>query len=209
MNKLMGGRWSKIASHLPGRTDNEIKNAWNTHLKKRSLLTINNNIDSSSLAFNVSNELTNQEETLDHPKVTELTEAAGPVLVEDVDHQPSTSSSTISSNSGQGKASCSWDTPLYHDEEMIKNNLEMSLEHEVEFWNMLEPQLITDHEMLEVENWVRLLEKELGLVGPSQKNDQDDETKTMGEEQAVSEMWCKISDQISPLWPTSPANFGL
>ncbi|KAG2246105.1 hypothetical protein Bca52824_085733 [Brassica carinata] len=26
--------WAKIASHL-GRTDNEIKNVWNTHLKKR------------------------------------------------------------------------------------------------------------------------------------------------------------------------------
>ncbi|KAI3755977.1 hypothetical protein L1987_55788 [Smallanthus sonchifolius] len=208
MNKLIGGRWSKIASHLPGRTDNEIKNVWNTHLKKRSLLMINNNNGSSPLASNISNELTNQEETLGHPKVTELTEATGPVLlVEDVADQPSTSSSTISSNSGQGKAS--WDTPLYHDEEMIKNNFEMSLEHEVEFWSMLEPQLVTDHEMLEVENWVRLLENELGLVGPNQKNDQDDQTKTMGEEQAVSDMWCKITDQIPSLWPTSPANFGL
>lgn len=28
-------RWSAIASHLPNRTDNEIKNYWNTHLKKR------------------------------------------------------------------------------------------------------------------------------------------------------------------------------
>jgi len=30
-------RWSVIASQLPGRTDNEIKNFWNTHLKKRLL----------------------------------------------------------------------------------------------------------------------------------------------------------------------------
>ncbi|KAJ0043867.1 hypothetical protein Pint_17435 [Pistacia integerrima] len=30
-------RWAVIASHVTGRTDNEIKNFWNTHLKKRLL----------------------------------------------------------------------------------------------------------------------------------------------------------------------------
>jgi transcription factor MYB, plant len=28
-------RWSTIATHLDGRTDNEIKNYWNTHIRKR------------------------------------------------------------------------------------------------------------------------------------------------------------------------------
>ncbi|XP_039060377.1 transcription factor MYB39-like [Hibiscus syriacus] len=37
LHSVLGNKWSRIVSHLPGRTDNEIKNFWNTHVRRKLL----------------------------------------------------------------------------------------------------------------------------------------------------------------------------
>ncbi|KAG8053340.1 hypothetical protein GUJ93_ZPchr0001g30421 [Zizania palustris] len=48
LQKLLGNRWSVIAAKMPGRTDNEIKNYWNSRVRKRQTAAAASGADSAN-----------------------------------------------------------------------------------------------------------------------------------------------------------------
>ncbi|CAN4104871.1 unnamed protein product [Withania somnifera] len=56
LHAQIGNKWSAIAAHLPGRSDNEIKNHWHTALKKRANYAPNSSDESSKKCNNKKSE---------------------------------------------------------------------------------------------------------------------------------------------------------
>ncbi|KAK9672643.1 hypothetical protein RND81_12G114100 [Saponaria officinalis] len=77
LHRTLGNKWSQIAQNLPGRTDNEIKNYWHSHLKKKIISTTNE---------------------MDVIHKNELTNSIIQEDIESFDHKSNVTSSTLYSN---------------------------------------------------------------------------------------------------------------
>jgi len=102
---LLARRWSLIAGQLPGRTDNEIKNYWNTHIK-RKLLT--RGIDPQTHRPHGSAAAAHRAAALLHPAtaVPALASAAKPSPAASSSDDGARSSSSTSGGASAGEPRC-------------------------------------------------------------------------------------------------------
>ncbi|XP_048233075.1 transcription factor WER-like [Ricinus communis] len=98
LREQMGNKWSMIAAKLPGRTDNEVKNYWHTHIKKKE-----KQKESISLLREVSSEtnsptgVNENGEATPAKNVVEIEKPPSHLILESSPLSPETSSSKLSS----------------------------------------------------------------------------------------------------------------
>ncbi|XP_024988737.1 transcription factor WER-like [Cynara cardunculus var. scolymus] len=126
-HSLLGNRWSAIASRLPGRTDNDVKNYWHTHLKKRAT------------EYNLVSETTEQNDMQSSPTF----EAENMEILQQPDNHMHEFFESCFTSEDDSSSSCCTTTSKDHDDEFRANYFHTGSPGTVDdlqcFWDQLCP----------------------------------------------------------------------
>nr|GMC49736.1 myb-related protein Myb4-like [Ipomoea batatas] len=221
LHNSLGNKWSKIAAHFPGRTDNEIKNVWNTHLKKRL---------TNKKGKGRSNNTDDDEDDDESPKNDTVSPDTPPPKDASLDASPTSSSSSSSTKDDQTPPEAPPEPPTPGDHDSVID---------MEIWDMLDtlddpspqdPEIVVDDlqaagsicggEIDRQVEWLRYLENELGLEdspnhnnhAQPQKDDNDSNhnlvhLNSFDNNDDFNDM---VASLYFPTWPPcSPQHFGI
>ncbi|KAJ1271471.1 hypothetical protein BS78_06G130000 [Paspalum vaginatum] len=127
LHSVVGNRWSVIAAQLPGRTDNDVKNHWNTKLKKKLSGMGIDPVTHKSFSHLMAEIAT----TLAPPQVAHLAEAALGCFKDEMLHlltkkrptdfpSPAVHDMAMAAGAGAGPAPCSFPAPPPQAEDTIE-----------------------------------------------------------------------------------------
>ncbi|KAK6154538.1 hypothetical protein DH2020_008786 [Rehmannia glutinosa] len=223
LHNSIGNKWSKIASYFPGRTDNEIKNVWNTHLKKRLMSNKNEALlaspscTSSSITssgnHNMEKSLLNddQGETQEPEIMNWIEKPEFPKLKST--HPNDQAKQAFSSDSPTSSYTSNETSEFSKSEVGIPDNgkIEIPLESDIDFgelfdsldWNQDSNPEEKPDGGIECSKWFGFLENELGLTC-----DMDNLAK---DQNIVPNLEPEFSPGLDyfPIWPCSPQNLGI
>ncbi|KAL2523899.1 myb domain protein [Abeliophyllum distichum] len=208
LHKLLGNKWSKIASHFPGRTDNEIKNVWNTNLKKRLLNRKNLGSCASSSTRRGQSVEPNENVYSDSLTSSNTSNFSNISQLDDFSRPDETVGSCFNFINGPKQVDNAMSLEI-NPKSSSDEKIEIPFDSDVDFWNILDAldplhdestesqsndqykdsNLVQKYECeVECRKWLRNLENELG---------------------ADQERVLEPALDYFPIWPPSPENYGI